>query len=97
MNRDGNRTEPFIAPALFEPYEGTDHPANDEYSLSINLGRQLAPVMTEHYETFIVGFSASSSAPDVVTDYSPFGRPSTTLFRWSKTVSTGFGCPCPFG
>ena len=51
-------TEPFISPALYEPYENDSSPALDEFMLSqkylaeggqANLRRK----MTEHYETFI--------------------------------------------
>ncbi|KAI0727191.1 glycoside hydrolase superfamily [Fomitopsis betulina] len=50
--------EPFIAPALFEPYANSSYPAVDEWTLSYNLMNEtsqggLKGVMTNHYETFI--------------------------------------------
>ncbi|SCV70898.1 BQ2448_3660 [Microbotryum intermedium] len=45
--------EPFITPAIFEPYLQHKPPPKDEYALSAHLGDQLDPVLTRHYETFI--------------------------------------------
>jgi len=42
--------EPFITPALFEPFNGE---AVDEYTLSALVGDNLTAFMTDHYETFI--------------------------------------------
>ncbi len=51
-------TEPFIVPALYEPYENTSNPAVDEFTLSQRYlseggADNLRAKMTEHYETFI--------------------------------------------
>lgn len=51
-------TEPFIVPALYEPYENTSTPAKDEYTLSQRYlaeggADNLRKKMTEHYDTFI--------------------------------------------
>lgn len=51
-------TEPFIVPALYEPYENTSSPAVDEFTLSQRYlseggADNLRAKMTEHYETFI--------------------------------------------
>ncbi|PCH38152.1 glycoside hydrolase family 5 protein [Wolfiporia cocos MD-104 SS10] len=51
-------TEPFISPALFEPYANTSFPAVDEWTLSENLGNDtsaggLQGVLENHYATFI--------------------------------------------
>uniref|UniRef100_V5EQ05 glucan 1,3-beta-glucosidase n=2 Tax=Kalmanozyma brasiliensis (strain GHG001) TaxID=1365824 RepID=V5EQ05_KALBG len=51
-------TEPFIVPALYEPYANTSNPVLDEFSLSqryISEGGadNLRQKMTEHYDTFI--------------------------------------------
>jgi glucan 1,3-beta-glucosidase len=51
-------TEPFIAPALYEPYANTSSPAVDEYTLSAKYlaeGGQanLEARMRSHYDTFI--------------------------------------------
>lgn len=51
-------TEPFIVPALYEPYENTSSPAVDEYTLSQKYRSEggvanLRAKMTEHYDTFI--------------------------------------------
>ncbi|SGY79518.1 BQ5605_C008g05154 [Microbotryum silenes-dioicae] len=45
--------EPFITPAMFEPYLDYDPPPKDEYGLSVHLGDRLEAVLTHHYETFI--------------------------------------------
>lgn len=45
--------EPFITPALFEPFLYSEIPAVDEWTLSLNLGDQLSNVLEEHYRTFI--------------------------------------------
>lgn len=50
--------EPFIAPALFEPYENTSSPAVDEFTLSQKWLQEggadnLKTKMTQHYDTFI--------------------------------------------
>ncbi|KAK4704592.1 glucan 1,3-beta-glucosidase, partial [Phenoliferia sp. Uapishka_3] len=51
--------EPFITPALFEPFNSiTDSPtatngAVDEWTLSVALGNNLSTVLTNHYATFI--------------------------------------------
>ncbi|EPQ27082.1 uncharacterized protein PFL1_05366 [Pseudozyma flocculosa PF-1] len=51
-------TEPFIVPALYEPYENETQPAVDEFTLSQRYREEgglerLRSRMTEHYETFI--------------------------------------------
>ncbi|CAO1635228.1 unnamed protein product [Sympodiomycopsis kandeliae] len=51
-------TEPFIAPNLYEPYEFTDTPAVDEYTLSQRYlseggAANLEKKMRDHYDTFI--------------------------------------------
>ena len=46
--------QPFISPAMFEPYIDAAIPAVDEYTLSLNLGPQLREVLEQHYATFIV-------------------------------------------
>ena len=52
--------EPFITPALFEPFNSAvDGPnftnnAVDEWHLCQVLGSNMSAVITEHYETFIV-------------------------------------------
>lgn len=51
-------TEPFIVPALYEPYENTSSPAVDEFTLSQNYLSEGGPdnlraQMTKHYDTFI--------------------------------------------
>lgn len=51
-------TEPFIVPALYEPYENTSSPAVDEYTLSQKYlaeggADNLKAKMTAHYDTFI--------------------------------------------
>ncbi len=48
-------TEPFIVPSLYEKYaNGSGGTAVDEYTLSQNMGSDLASVMEDHYKTFIV-------------------------------------------
>lgn len=49
--------EPFITPALFEPFLNASTPAVDEWTLSENLGVRLAEVVEHHYATFIVSRS----------------------------------------
>lgn len=51
-------TEPFIVPALYEPYENTSSPAVDEFTLSQKYlaeggADNLRAKMTEHYDSFI--------------------------------------------
>ncbi|KDE06629.1 hypothetical protein MVLG_03124 [Microbotryum lychnidis-dioicae p1A1 Lamole] len=52
-------TEPFIVPALYEPFNAASdsrtatNRAIDEWTLSEALGTSLTSVMTNHYETFI--------------------------------------------
>lgn len=47
-------TEPFIVPALYEQYtNGSGGRSVDEYTLSQNMGDQVATIMEEHYDTFI--------------------------------------------
>ena len=46
--------QPFISPAMFEPYIDAAIPAVDEYTLSLNLGPQLREVLEQHYATIIV-------------------------------------------
>jgi glucan 1,3-beta-glucosidase len=47
-------TEPFIVPALYETYTNkTAGPSVDEFTLSQNMGDQVAEIMEEHYKTFI--------------------------------------------
>lgn len=51
-------TEPFIVPALYEPYANTSNPAVDEFTLSQRYRSEggvdnLRQKMTEHYDTFI--------------------------------------------
>ncbi|KIS66378.1 uncharacterized protein UMAG_10211 [Mycosarcoma maydis] len=51
-------TEPFIVPALYEPYENTSNPAIDEFTLSQRYRSEggidnLRQKMTDHYDTFI--------------------------------------------
>lgn len=47
-------TEPFIVPSLYEKYaNGSGGTAVDEYTLSQNMGSDLASVMEDHYKTFI--------------------------------------------
>ncbi|KAJ9122334.1 hypothetical protein QFC22_001755 [Naganishia vaughanmartiniae] len=47
-------TEPFIVPALYEKYtNGSGGQSVDEFTLSQNMGDQLATIMEEHYNTFI--------------------------------------------
>ncbi|KAJ1026272.1 hypothetical protein NDA16_002359 [Ustilago loliicola] len=51
-------TEPFIVPALYEPYENTSNPARDEFTLSQRYREEggeanLRAKITEHYDTFI--------------------------------------------
>ncbi|KAK4056072.1 hypothetical protein OIO90_002803 [Microbotryomycetes sp. JL221] len=45
--------EPFITPAVFEPYLGSKIPATDEWSLCHNLGWSKRRVIEKHYDTFI--------------------------------------------
>lgn len=57
------------APALFEPYANSSYPAVDEWTLSYNLMNEtsqggLKGVMTNHYETFIVGVSYTHCVVD---------------------------------
>ena len=42
--------EPFISPALYQPFNGT---ADDEWSLSTLLGSDLQKTLENHYDTFI--------------------------------------------
>ncbi|KAF8157928.1 glycoside hydrolase family 5 protein [Crassisporium funariophilum] len=47
-------TEPFICPALYEPYVGKSNiEILDEWTLSLAMGGDLAKKMEEHYKTFI--------------------------------------------
>lgn len=47
-------TEPFIVPALYETYtNGSGGQSVDEFTLSQNMGDQIATIMEEHYDTFI--------------------------------------------
>lgn len=46
--------EPFITPSIFEPHLEAPEPATDEWTLSVNLGEDLAEVLEHHYDTFIV-------------------------------------------
>lgn len=58
--------EPFIVPALFEPFSPSTisptgvYPAVDEWTLSVALGASLAATIENHYATFIVSRSSSS-------------------------------------
>ncbi|EGG10416.1 family 5 glycoside hydrolase [Melampsora larici-populina 98AG31] len=45
--------EPFITPALFEPYANLPTPIVDEWGLSVQLGKSLASTLEDHYSTFI--------------------------------------------
>ncbi|BGP44001.1 hypothetical protein JCM10450v2_008217 [Rhodotorula kratochvilovae] len=47
--------EPFITPHLFEPYLAAPRPAEDEYSLSLNLREEgtLESTLRAHYDSFI--------------------------------------------
>ncbi|CAH7686391.1 glycoside hydrolase superfamily [Phakopsora pachyrhizi] len=45
--------EPFITPALFEPFVQTAAPAVDEWTLSQKLGDSLSKTLEKHYDTFI--------------------------------------------
>lgn len=47
-----------ISPSLFEPFLHARIPAEDEWTLSINLGDRLGDVLEQHYETFIVSSQA---------------------------------------
>lgn len=51
-------TEPFIAPALYEPYMNAATPAVDEWTLSLNMAADTAngglSQLEKHYATFIV-------------------------------------------
>ncbi|CAE6430525.1 unnamed protein product [Rhizoctonia solani] len=54
--------EPFISPALYEPYMNASIPAIDEWTLCQNLANDsssggVAKVIEEHYKTFVVGLS----------------------------------------
>ncbi|PWN51778.1 glycoside hydrolase [Violaceomyces palustris] len=62
-------TEPFISPALYEPYENTSSPAVDEFTLSQRYlseggASNLRAKMVEHYESFITeqDFAAVAAA-----------------------------------
>lgn len=51
--------EPFITPALYEPYMNASNPAVDEWTLCTNLAADkssggVAKVIENHYNTFIV-------------------------------------------
>ena len=50
--------EPFIVPALFEPYLNAKIPARDEWTLSQNMAADTAngglDQLENHYKTFIV-------------------------------------------
>lgn len=46
--------EPFITPAIFEPFLDAAEPATDEWTFSVNLGDRLAEVLEHHYDTFVV-------------------------------------------
>jgi glucan 1,3-beta-glucosidase len=51
--------EPFISPALYEPYMNASTPAIDEWTLCENLANDpssggVAKAIEEHYKTFIV-------------------------------------------
>ncbi|KAH9810466.1 family 5 glycoside hydrolase [Melampsora americana] len=45
--------EPFITPSLFEPYASRPTPIVDEWGLSVELGKNLASTLENHYSTFI--------------------------------------------
>lgn len=51
-------TEPFISPALYEPYLNNPTPAIDEWTLSVNMAADTArgglAQLETHYATFIV-------------------------------------------
>ena len=51
-------TEPFIVPALYEPYVNASIPAVDEWTLSQNMAADTAngglSQLEKHYQTFIV-------------------------------------------
>jgi hypothetical protein len=56
--------EPFISPALFEPYMNATNPAVDEWTLSESIAADpnsggLQRVLEEHYATFIVSHFSS--------------------------------------
>jgi glucan 1,3-beta-glucosidase len=55
--------EPFITPALYEPFLNATVPAVDEWTLSENLGDRLAEVLEHHYATFIVRAARRSFRP----------------------------------
>lgn len=46
-------TEPFISPALYEPYVNGTPQAIDEYTLCQALGNNVSTYMENHYKTFI--------------------------------------------
>lgn len=64
--------EPFITPALFEPFNaGAGNYASnptptviDEWTLSVALGTNLQSTIEEHYKTFIVRWLFFSPVPE---------------------------------
>lgn len=77
-----------IAPSLFEPFLHAPVPAEDEWTLSLNLGERLGEVLEQHYKTFIV--SSQRDPPRMLPDVL-LCRPRKTSLRSRVLASTGFG------
>lgn len=68
-------TEPFISPALYEPYVNGSIAVVDEWTLSQAMGSDLPTLMEQHYETFIVRYLPPfDQSPYVFIDRTRFCR-----------------------
>jgi len=81
--------QPFISPAMFEPYIDAAIPAVDEYTLSLNLGPQLREVLEQHYATFIVRRSTFAALTRQVED--DFAAIAAAGLNWVR-IALPFWC-----
>ncbi|GAA5970276.1 hypothetical protein JCM11641_001645 [Rhodosporidiobolus odoratus] len=89
--------EPFITPALFEPYMNATIPAEDEWTLSLNLrgeGR-LEQALREHYDTFITEQDFLSIAAAGL-NWIRLPVPYWAIKTWSTSDEAGGGVAEPF-
>lgn len=75
--------EPFISPALYEPYMNNSNPAVDEWTLCENIAADassggVAKVIEDHYKTFVVCVCAYLSTG---VSHGHCIRPKRTLLR----------------
>jgi len=82
-------TEPFISPALYEPYVSAATPAIDEWTLSVNMAKDTARgglnQLETHYATFIV---RNYSAIDAEVSLTCFLTFRSSVSRRRRTLRT---------